>query len=317
MGAYGTSDHPLVPYGHLGAGLRTQMGLVLPPGTNIAAYVRATASSFDPPEIAQRRVTTLAAALPKCRSGAGDVIVVLPGHTENVSTATALSGLVAGTRIMGFGRGSNMPAFRWTATAAQWAVNVADVEISGLRLRLEGANGITKAINVTGANVAFLANDIQVASGASNKATIALEVGTGADEFLFAGNYMYGTATHNVTDGIKFVAATNGFRIVGNDMQFSATAANGLIHVTAAALRGLVRDNCLYNTHTSSTACFVVDNVASDGLLFWNAAATINNGTAASQGFTFGAAALWKAVQTFSVDEAAKNGVLAPAAVST
>src|SRR3954471_7705856 len=112
-------------------GLRTQYGIILPPGARVAAYVRSIGvQSGDDAFLASNLVTTLAAGLARVRPNLGDYVVVLPGHVESVADATTFSGaLVAGTKIIGVGKGSNAPTFNWTATAAQWLVNKADVTI--------------------------------------------------------------------------------------------------------------------------------------------------------------------------------------------
>lgn len=307
-----------IPLFGAGYGIRTNFGIMLPPGGTVAAYVRSTgAQSGDDAAIIDRLVTTLGAGLQRCRSGLGDTVIVLPGHSESVTDATMLANLKAGTRIIGIGNGSAKPTFRWTATGAQWALSVADVYIAGLKLQLEGANGVVKAILVTGANATFMDNEIQVASGASNKATIAMELGTGADGAVIAYNWWYGTATHNVTDGLKIVAALDRVRVLNNHMDFSATAANGNIHVTAAATKLAIGGNICQNDHTASTATIAVDAVAATGMIWDCYGSTINNGTAASQGITLGAGCLMRCFQSFSSDEPVKSGALNPAVVAT
>jgi hypothetical protein len=309
-----------MPFMTLGGGVATHYGTLLPPSTSVAAFVRSTgAQDGDSIEIQRNLVTTLASALDRCRANRGDVIYLLPGHSESVVDGTMLDNLKVGTKIVGIGRGSDMPVFRWTAAAASWAINDANVEISGVRLRMEGANGITKAINITAADVALAGCDIEVASGATAKAAIAIEVGSAALRCSIVGSVFRGTTTHNVTDGIKLVGGTvpSGFRLIDNEMIFSATAANGLVHVTVAALGILIARNFMYNTHTASTACIAIDDVAADGLAAFNALGTLNDGVAADQGITFGTAALVKCVENYSIDEPKKSGALAPAAAAT
>jgi hypothetical protein len=306
-----------VPMMGAGYGIRTNFGIMLPPGGVVAAYVRSGgAQSGDDAAILDKLVLTLSAGLARCRSGLGDTVIVLPGHSESVTDATMLNTLVAGTRIIGIGNGSSKPTFRWTAAGSQWALSVADVYIAGLKLRLEGANGVTKAILVTGANSTWVDNEFQVASGASNKATIAFEVGSGADGTTIAGNYWYGTATHNATDGIKVVAAVDRCRILNNLMDFSVTAANGNIHFTAAATKVAVGGNMIQNDHTASTCCIAVDAVASTGMCWDNYVSTINNGTVTAQGVILQAGCLWRLFQTFSCDEPIKSGALNIAAAT-
>lgn len=309
---------PQLPFNALTAGVDLGGVVVLPPGGNVI-YVRSTIpDDFDPPGLNQRTATTLAGALASCRASRGDTIVVLPGHSESVTDANMLANLAAGTKIIGMGWGASMPTFRWTATGSSWAVNKNDILIKGLRLRLEGANGVVKAINITGADCMFVNNDVEVASGATAKATIAMEIGSGAIRCGIIGNRFRGTETHNVTDGIKVVGATtpDDLLIAHNRMMFSATAANGLIHITVAAKRVDINRNVLYNTHTASTACIAVDAVAADGVFELNSYGTVNNGTVTSQGATFGAGALIRSFECYSNDEPVKSGVLTPAAAT-
>lgn len=261
--------------------------------------------------------STLAAALADSKIAVASscgTVYVLPGHSESTTT-TVLTGLVAGTRIVGLGEGLLRPTFRLTATGAQLAISVANVTFENVVFRLEGANGITKAINVTGANVKFINCEFEVASGASNKSTIALEIGTGANRCKILGCTFRGTATHNVTDGIKVAGAVDQIEIANNVMVFSATAGNGLIHVTAAATNMKIYGNILHNTHTSSTACIKLDDVASTGFLVQNYSANENDGTASAQGVVFAGTTncTVKCAECYSADEKGKNSILGPA----
>lgn len=263
---------------------RTEFGsFMLPPCAKVVAYVRATPISQAPPEVEQLRVTTLTAALARCRSGVGDVIVVLPGHTENVS-ATHLSGLVAGTRIIGAaGPGAAPPTFTWNAAGSTWAINVANVHIEGLRLNLGGADSVTKAINITGSDCSLVGNDIIHATSNVLDTAISIEVGTGADRCTISGNQMRGAAAGTTVDGIKVVAAVANFRLLDNEMFFAATAATGQVQFTAAATDILIARNTMSNTVASSAACIsIATATAVTGIIKDNDWAVLNTGTATS-----------------------------------
>lgn len=294
---------------------RTPYGMVvLPPGARIAAYVRSSGGvSGDDSFISANLVTTLAAALARVRAGRGDTVVCLPGHSESVANATMLANLVAGARIVGVGVGSNMPVFRWTATASQWVLDDADVQISGLRLRLEGANGVVKAIAATAADCAITDCDIELASGAALKATIGIEIGAGAHRFLFGRNRVRGTATHNVTDGVLVAGVANDVEIVDNKMIASATAGNGLIRVTAAALGLYIARNSIANTMTNSTSGITFGAAASSGIVERNhvailAASTSGDGSA---GVIIGATTLCSFFENY-VSDGRNSGLLCP-----
>lgn len=310
-----------LPFSSGGAGMVFPQGTMLPPGGRVT-YVRSTGpQDGDDPSLTKRLFLTLSAALAQCRSGLGDIVIVLPGHSENVTDALMLTNLVNGTRIIGAGdpMQDDAPTFRWTATASQWAITKKNVLITGLRLRCEGANGVVKAINITNSGNTLMGNYIEVASGAALKSTIAIEVGSGATDTTISANYITGTETHNVTDCIKLVGATvpSRFTMTDNIVMASATAANGLLHITVAAKRCLIMRNTFYNTHTASTACVAVDAVAADGILQTNYYGILTDGVAASTGVTFGAGSLFKSFNNQTCDEPNKSGVLAPAVVAT
>lgn len=311
---------PTIP--HLGsaltaAGVSTDFGTLLPPAGKIACYVRSTgAQSGEEEQLSSRILTTLSAALLEARDSLGDTIVVLPGHTENVTDATMLDNIAPGTRILGVGHGAHQPVFRWTNTAGSWTLDQADCIFSNLYLRLEGADGIVKALDVTGADNALIGCRMQWASGASNKATIACEVGAAAHRFKMLGCEVYGTATHNVTNGVLIDGAADAVKILGCIMTASATAANGLIHVSAAATNLVFGDLILHNSMTSSTSTICFDDVACTGMCVRVASATENDGTASAQGITFGTAATIKCIECYDVDESQKSGILNPAAAT-
>jgi hypothetical protein len=292
-------------------------GTVLPPSTQVAAFVcSGGAPDLAPDWITNNLVETLNAGLARCKADRQDTVVVLPGHSESVTASAGLiTNLVAGTRIIGIGRGSKMPTFRWTATAGNWPLSANDVEVRGLRLRLEGANGVTEAITVTGADNLISDCDIETASGASNKATLAINVSTGAARLQFIRNRVRGTATHNSTDILKIASALDQIQIIDNIMQASATAGNGLIHVTAAATALTIARNILRNSMTSSTACIALDNVASTGVCVGNVCSTLNDGTVTAQGIVFtSTGSLVQCFENYVCDEPRKSGTLTPAA---
>jgi len=81
-----------------------------------------------------RPFRTLDFAIGQCTANRGDIIMILPGHTETYSTATATSDDltldVAGVAIVGLGSGSLKPTFTFdTANTVTVAVTAANVTI--------------------------------------------------------------------------------------------------------------------------------------------------------------------------------------------
>lgn len=300
-------------------GVRTAYGHILPPAGRVAAYVcNGTCQDAGDKQFSDNLVTTLSDGLKRCRSGYRDTVYVLPGHSESVVDATMLDNLVPGTQIIGIGDGSSMPVFRWTtSTSAQWKLDDANVRVEGLRLRLEGVNAVTKAINITAADCVLANNDIEVASGASNICAIAIECGAGSTRTPISQNRIRGSVGNAVTDGIKIVSAVEGIEILGNRMQFAATSANGQIHITAAATGLFIAGNIMYNTVAGGQFNIVTAAVAADGVACDNYLGCLKGGgtAPASDGFSVGVGTLIVGFQNFAVGVAIDTGsaALAPA----
>jgi hypothetical protein len=265
-------------------------------------------------DIASELYATLAQALSACRANRGDTIMVLPGHVENVSATTPT--FVAGVTLVGVGNGAERGKFTWNATGSVWVIGVNNVWIENLVFDTGQANGVTKAISITGTDCTFNQCEFITTTDSTHKATIVLELSTGSDRARIWGNKFRGSAGTLSTDVIKCAGANDQQEILGNRMLCGATAANGCIHVTGAATNILIADNYVYSTGAASTAAIKIDDVASDGLLANDLVAVVNNGTGNAQGVVFAGTSTTtvKAAQCYSDDEAGKNAVLSPAA---
>ena len=316
---YGNQD---VPWLGMGAGNKTEFGMVLPSSARIAAFVRSTGRvDLDPPEISNRIDTTLAAGLKKCRAGYGDAVIVLPGHSESVTGATMMDNLVNGTRIIGWGSPlqDDAPTLNFTAAASQWVMDNKNVLIRGLKLKFSMTTPfVTKGIVFTAAGCSMLGNVIETSTTSTAGAAIAMEVGSGASQFTFAGNYVYGTIGTFQTDVLKVAAAVNDLVVIRNRIMAPATIATGVINIGAnACLRVYIADNILSNTLAASTACISAGNAASSGDIVRNYCSVLNDGTGASQGIILHATSLIRCYENRTSDENGKTGIVTPAAVAT
>lgn len=316
---YGSQDVPWLGYG---AGIKTEHGMLFPSSARIAAYVRSTGrQDLDPPGISERIDTTLAKALKKCRAGYGDIVVVLPGHSETVTDATMLDNLVNGTRIIGWGSPmqDDAPTFDFNAVASQWVLDNKNVLISGLKFKFSRATAFTTlGFALTAAGITFVGNVFETATDSTHGVLSMLSLGSGSHQFTFAGNYVYGTIGTFQTGVITAAAVANDMVIVKNRMMAPATIATGLIALGAnACLRAYIADNHLSNTLASSTACISAGNAASSGDIVRNYCSVLNDGTGASQGIILHGTSLIKCYENRTADENGKTGIVTPAAVAT
>ena len=85
------------------------------------------------PDGVLRFYTSIDSAVNNCVANRGDKIVVLPGHTETLSSATALNLDIAGVEIVGIGRGTLVPTITLdTATSATIPVSAVNISIKNV-----------------------------------------------------------------------------------------------------------------------------------------------------------------------------------------
>lgn len=140
-------------------------------------------------------VATLDYAIGKCTANKGDTIYLMPGHAENIGSATACAIDVAGVRIVGLGQGSLRPTLTiTTATTATIAISAANVWIENV-LVVGNFLNIASAFTVTAGGLTVKnveTRDTSVILGA----LIQFSIATGCHDITF--------------DGYKHVGVTGG-----------------------------------------------------------------------------------------------------------
>lgn len=302
-------------------GLRTQYGVIIPPGAKLAAYVRSTGvQSTDDAYTANNLVTTVAQGLARVRPGLGDFVVCLPGHAEIVADGTTFSGaLVAGAKVVGVGRGGNMPTIFFSAVASQWLVNKADVVIAGLRLASPTAaqgfvgNSIGP-LTVTAADCGIYYNEFVVASAGGQFITATMQLQAGADRADVSGNVFRGAVNGGSGSAITVTAAIADARICDNEMAV-ACQAGGNIAVSAAATGLKILRNVINNTTAASVVAISFTNVAVTGQCAYNTMTVLSTGGVSPgvTGITVGGTNnLIGFFQNFCVNDPNKSGLLVP-----
>jgi hypothetical protein len=273
-----------MPYFTVGGGISTEFGAWVPRGSKVM-YVRSTGiQSQDEQAFARKILPSVQSALAQCRSGMDDVIFVLPGHVESISSADYFNGLVAGTKIVGLGEGNSRPTFTWTTATSTILLNVANVAIKNCILNLEpGAGTVTVAapITVSAAGCQILGCRMRTSTDASNKTTIGVTTTAAADDFVFAGNTVIGATAGTCTTAVRIVGGTR-LRMV--DCFFSlATSAVGVgpVQFLTTAPTNCQIENCFFqNSLASSTAGFT-GMAAATGQLNNCRASVLSGGNAA------------------------------------
>ncbi len=275
--AYGNFLSSALPFYQAMPGIITPYGTLLKPGGRVAAYVRSTGAQDGEDHFASSGmlVSSLQQAMARCRSGQNDIIYVLPGHTESVSTADFYTNLVAGTQIIGVGRpgSTNNPTLTWTATGSTFLLDVANVTLAGLTLNFDGADAIAAPITVTAAGCSILGCHINHGSSTTTDSLIGITVHTGADDFTFANNYSFTTSTAVITNVLSSTAANNNLKILGNYASVPLTTTNGAFNIGASAVVStnlVMAFNRVVNKSTGTAAVASFTDVAHTGIVHDN-----------------------------------------------
>lgn len=96
---------------------------------------------------------TLQSAIKAAKADVGDIILVLPGHAEDIDAAGAITVDKAGVAIIGLGTGSLKPKFTYVdAITSSIKITAANVTISNIEV-VAGFADVTQAFDVTAKNL--------------------------------------------------------------------------------------------------------------------------------------------------------------------
>ncbi len=213
---------------------------------------------------------TIDFAINQTTASEGDTIIVMPGHTENLTAAIALD--VAGVGIVGMGYGNNRPRLVLTGTAGSltmsanncWASNLIfacstanvvsaiactgdDCEVSFIRVELDDntTDEFVRMFDFDTADDAIIENCVFKAHTATG-ATTALRIDN-SDRMIVRNNVFtgfYGGATISATD--NSAAASTEVGVYDNHIVNLNTSAGGPVDMTDAST-GYASNNYLYH----------------------------------------------------------------------
>ena len=291
--------------------LQMQPGNVFWVNASTVLNVGAAAGSDNNRGTYLRPFATVAGALAQCVAGRGDIIFVGAGHTETLSSATALAMSVKGVAVIGLGSGSLRPTFTLdTANTATIAVSADDVSFQNC---IFVANFLTIAacFTLTTAKNFFLSG-CEFRDTAANKNFANIVKSTGAAntaDGVTVQDCFYPSIGTTFNTLVLIADAVDRMNLVKNNVFTISTSDVAILAVsTTGAVTNLFIDRnnctCKATTHTSSllilgtgTAgtgmisnnfCGSLDAAA--GVLFivtigWRSAGNSISGALAGQGF--------------------------------
>ena len=244
----------------------------------------------------QRPFSTLDYAVGRCTAGRGDVIYIMPGYAQSLTTTDGVDIDVADVRVVGLGRGLKRPRFTYNLAAGEFVIGAANVRIENL-VFVPSVTIVTHAVDVEAA-----ATDVQIVDCAFetgeadtvDEFLISIEVAVGADRGLIQGCYFNAGAAGAAT-GISLVTPTD-WEISKNLIMGDYSTAN-IATITGAGVRCRMIGNIVINglagdlaanvpvfTQSAAGTWFLADNyfatnITTDlSLMFTNFTSTINLG---------------------------------------
>jgi len=205
-------------------------------------------------------LSTIDLAVGKCTADKGDVIYVMPGHTETVTTDGGLTIDVDGVTITGLGEGDARPLISITTLAAAAVIISGDgCVVENMRFSI-GIDAATDPIQITGSGNIFRFNE--VIEAASCEAIDLISVGADANRNKLHDLKIRG---RNTADGDAHCAIhLNGC----DDCEiYNIHAYNGdweegvIFNETDECLNILIHD-CILQTQAGEDLCIVLDSAA-------------------------------------------------------
>ncbi|MDR5684503.1 MAG: hypothetical protein QN163_10865 [Armatimonadota bacterium] len=267
-----------------GRGVFTPGGVLNYPGSR-TLYVRSGGVlSGDPKEFAEGALfRSIRAALKHCRAGAGDQVIALPGHVENISGADHWSDLQAGTQIVGWGEGELRPILRWTAAGASLLLNRAGVSVKNFTAQFAGdplvpvTLTVTLPITVSAPGVVLSFPEANLGIGANQKVTRAILATDAAKRLSIIHGRWWGATAAECTTVIDLAGADN-VRIEDMVIEAATSSASvGVMRLVATALVGGFISDCLFANRKAASSEAVTGVAGSSGQCRNSQFAVLNN----------------------------------------
>ncbi|MCZ2099877.1 MAG: hypothetical protein LC121_27165 [Anaerolineae bacterium] len=232
------------------------MGGGIPPTTGDVYFVHSgTGNANNTGLTPSDALATIDGAVNKCTASQGDIIIVMPGHAENIAGATSLVVDVAGVSIIGLGRGRNRPVLSFTNTAGRIPVSAANVLIENIVFYSNLAD-IVSGVTVTGDDVTIRGCEWAVA--AANKEFLQMLDIDDGDRVTIEGCKFLAHTTAGTNTGIRFDVA-HYLTIRGCEFRgdYTTAAISGTTGTAAASTDVAIIGNFIENVDT--TAGLLID----------------------------------------------------------
>jgi hypothetical protein len=216
-------------------------------------------SSDANPGTYQKPFATVDYAIGRCTANRGDVIMVMPGHTETISAASGVDLDVAGVAIIGLGTGSLRPTFNFTATASTFTIAAANTSVQNC-LFTGGIDAVVSPIVVSAADVTIDNCELRDVTGQMTDGILT----TAAANRLRILNHIHDGAAAAGTNAAIAIVGGDGIEITAKRIDGNF-AVGGIDVRTTASTDLFVHDIEYFRTRNAADIFFVDTITASTG----------------------------------------------------
>jgi hypothetical protein len=253
---------------------------------------------------------TLDYAIGRCAANKGDVIYVMPGHAENLTTATAINIDVAGISIIGLGEGNLIPKFSLTALAGSITFGAANCTVENIWVYSNATDGVTNGLTVAATAAGSTLRKIKMTEAANTKEFLTwVAIATGIADLTIEDCFLQGIIGGSDVNAIIF-AGTSTNCVIRNNYIYADCSGDLIDHNAGASVTIRIQGNRLCNMDTGAAGDVI--SLKSDGTGYITGNYGFCNKNDATV-FT-GAAAVWH--QNYGSNTLGDSGILFPAAAA-
>jgi hypothetical protein len=254
---------------------------------------------------------TIDKAINSCTASRGDIIMVMPGHTETIADATSLVPDVAGVAIIGLGRGTLRPTITMSAVASSIILSAANVAIQNILFLAEHDNTIMAEVTASNCLISQCEFRSRIAA-TSRQFVTAIDIGGASAndcDLTVVSGCKFTSPDVGATEAILLSEVSEGV-IIENCSVFGDFSVAPIHNPTGKVCTNLTVSGCtLKNTQSGDLALELVS--ACTGFLINNQYATDIAG--AVGGVDPGSA---NSFECFATDAVDVSGLIAPAVAS-
>jgi len=281
------------------------MGGSIPPTTGTVFFVSSDTGNANNTGLRpDDALATIDGAINKCTASQGDIIIVMPGHTETISGATSLVMDVAGVSVIGLGQGSLRPTLTYSATASIITVSGADCRLENLIL-VGNVDNIVTGISITATGDGCVLKDIEIRDGAADKEfLLPIAIAAGAADVVIDGLRFFGLAG-GATSCIAAAGAADRF-VLKNSLiigDFSEAA----VKLDAAASVGILIDNNRVTNIDTDAGLGIAANTTTTGWMSNNYVMNLKNEVVGLSGTAMAFC------ENYGTNAASASGIILPA----